>query len=749
MGEMETPEVATPSLMGRSTDGTESAGPSTIPDDVAEDVVKYRRSKEGKELVGWVLAEFEKARGARSQFEDIWRRNLAMYRNREYGEFPQGTLRKPGVSPDQAKRRQRRSINRLRSFVRTEHSKFVSQEPAVTVVPSSSEDMDFRAATAGEQVWRSISSASFLDVHYSQAAWWKVLTGNGFLKTYWDGTSIDPVSGEAGMIRFGAVTPFHLFVPDLRETSIEEQPFIFNGYTKTLAWARARYGKILDGVPAGDFKLDASKGPNPELKDYPESVTVMEVWVKPGAHKLLPDGGLLHLVGCTLVGITKTMPYMHGLYPYAHLSHLYTGGFYTDSSLDDLIDLQKEYNEVRTDISRASRQMGRPQLIVPKGSYTVAKHTNETGLVIEYTPGMTPPAPLPLAELPQYVLQQQDRILADFEDISGQHEVSRGQAPGRGVTAGTAIAYLQESDDQYLTPQYRNDERAFEKVARQSLELFVQYVPNPRKIKSVGDDRAFDMLMLSGADIRNGTDVRVEKGSSISTSQVARRAEIKEMFDMGLLTPEQAVAMLELGGSERIKETIDVARSKAQRENIRMKNLTEAEILPAEDDAVAQARQTLEPEAMADMVGPQVQEHFDSTGEFPDQEQMDGLFEQSLREAAPPLVQADDFDIHDLHIEVHNQFRMTQEYENLSDAAKDQFRRHVEQHEQYLMEAQQMQLDQALMGAAPPEEEPAEAPAEEDGPPVKEAPVGGPGTTTGTGASFGDGQPRGPRAPSL
>ena len=50
-------------------------------------------------------------------------------------------------------------------------------------------------------------------------------------------------------------------------------------------------------------------------------------------------------------------------------------------------------------------------------------------------------------------------------------------------------------------------------------------------------------MLLSGADIRNGTDVRVEKGSTISTSQVARRAEIKEMVGMGILTPEQVIML--------------------------------------------------------------------------------------------------------------------------------------------------------------------------------------------------------------
>lgn len=726
----ETPSSAATSPV-RSTDGTEGAGLSTIPEELAEDVKTYRESTEGKKLVAWVISEFTKARGARTSFETEWRRNLAFNRGDHSGGVRSGNHPSSTKTPDQARRRDRVEVNRIRNFVRTEHSKFVSQEPTVSVVPSSSEDSDFRAASAGEQVYRSAISAGFLDTHFSEAAWWKVLTGNGFIKTYWDGSSLDPVSGETGTIRYGSVTPFHLYVPDLREVSLEEQPFVFNGYTKTLAWAKRRYPDLKDAT-AGDVTMHAqiTNGVIPQVTSYPESVVVLEVWVKPGATEYLPDGGLLHIVGSFLVGITKTMPYQHGLYPYTHLTHLHTGGFYRDSSINDLVGLQREYNDLRTDLRRSARLMGRPQLAVQKGSYTAAKHTNEIGLLIEYNPGMQPPTPLVLPEVPAYVQSQQDRILADFDDLSGQHEVSRGQAPGRGVTAGTAIAYLQESDDQYLTPQYRADERAFEKIARQTLELFVQYVPEPRKIKSVGADRAFDTSLLSGADIRNGTDIRVEKGSTISTSQVARRAEIKEMVGMGLLTPEQGLELLELGGAERIKETFDIARGKAQRENIKMKNLTVADIMTENDEAVLAAQETLSDEEKLALIGPELaqplieeanagieeqdpmadpaadpmaaeegmgEDVYGAEGgepipEGPSDEEISMMIEDALREMTPPIIPADDFDVHELHIEIHNQYRMSQEYEQLPDEVKEQFEKHIAMHTEMAQQAQRSQF---------------------------------------------------------
>ena len=704
-GSATTPSSQAASLATRSSDGTESVGLSTIPADAAENVKAYRESDEGKKLVAWIFAEFEKAAEGRTQYDRDWRRNLLYYRRRQgEGGMSDFGARTGPTSPDQTKRRKKLKINRIRSFARTEHSKFVSQEPTITVVPASSEDGDFRAATAAEQVWRSAAATGYLEQHVSDTMWWKVLTGNGFLKTYWDGSSVDPVSKESGIIRYGAVTPFHFYVPDLREPSIEDQPYIFNGYVKTLAWAKQRYPKELEGCDNAMLSM-SRKMENPatsHLKEPPQSVVVLEVWVKPGAHKHLPEGGLLHFVGQLLVGITKTMPYNHGSYPYAHFGHLYTGAFYRDPSIDDLIELQDEYNDVRSDINRAARVAGRPQLTAQRGSYTVAKHTNEAGLVIEYNPGFQPPQPLPLVELPSYVPMQQDRILADFEDISGQHEVSRGQAPGSGVTAGTAIAYLQESDDQYLTPQYRSDERGFEKIAKQSLELFAQYVNLPRKIRSLGADRTFDTMMLAGADIRNGTDVRVEKGSTISTSQVAKRAEIKEMVGLGMITPAQGLDLLEMGGSERLRETVDIARSKAQRENTKMENLKVPDILKHEDDIVAESMANPDPAAMLDELGG---DELVASGVTPDQ--VPGMYEEQLRAQVPAMVQVDDFDLHTLHIDIHNQFRMSQAYEMLDPKVKAEFEKHIAMHNAALMQQQveQMQTQQGFPEAAPPSEE--------------------------------------------
>jgi hypothetical protein len=220
--------------------------------------------------------------------------------------------------------------------------------------------------------------------------------------------------------------------------------------------------------------------------------------------------------------------------------------------------LQREFNTLRSQISDAGNRMAKPQLVAQKGSIVPSKVTNEPGLVIEYKAGFAAPQPLQLSPLPQDYVEQQDRVLRDMEDIGGQHDVSRGNAPA-GVTAGTAIAFLQEADNAFRTPQYQNIEDGYSRIAQQTIENFVQFVDLKRKIKTIGADGAFDTMLLSGADLRNGTDIRIQRGSSVGTSKAAQDARIMDMFGMGLIDQPLALRLLEVGGAQKILDILQVA----------------------------------------------------------------------------------------------------------------------------------------------------------------------------------------------
>lgn len=698
------------------------------------DLYSFRESEEGKALTTWALNEFSRSRGYKTRKHHQWYTFMAFTFGHQWLDNISKKVPGSEGSPLKAKPSPayvgRRTVNRIRSFVRTEQSKFLSTLPSVTSVPSTSEEEDVRAAYAGEQVIESYFSKRKLRREYSKAVWWMILTGTGILKTWWDPSVVDKTSGQPGDIMYRSVTPYHIFVPDLREREIDDQAYIIQAQVKPLEWVKQQYGEELKGQvlnptqSSSNTLLDeAFYTLSDTHKSELDAVVILEMWVKPGTHPKLPNGGLLILAGEVLVGAyVDGMPYKHGEYPYTKFEHLSNDTFFADSPLTDLIELQKEFNDVRTNIGVAAKRMGNPQLLAQQGSIVPGRITNEPGQIITYRPGTPPPSPIPLQPLPEYVVNQLQQVVQDFEDLSGQHEVSKGSTP-TGVTAGTALAFLKETDDNYLTPQYQNIEDGFERIAVQTLSLFQQFVDVPRRVKVIGADGAFDSALLAGSDINGASDIRVEPGSSIGQSQAAKRAAIMDMFSVGILQdPNQALRLLEVGGAQKVLDTISVAEKKAQRENTKIKSLQTQEGQQLLEEHISSNVQ----EMVSEMAQSLSTEPDPETGMPPAPVGSEELMQNpevmsALSEQVPPFIPADDFDMHEIHIDVHNRYRMGQEYETLPDPVKAEFDKHVQMHEMLL---QQKMMEQLMMGGGMP-------PAGNEGGGAGD--VSGPGLTPDTG----------------
>lgn len=704
-----------------------STEPTKVPEASGFSLEQYKKGKDAEKAVAWIQSQYAKSKQARSSQQLQWTTNMAFFFGKQWSELTRSSMpegfRNQFILPKKPYYKQRQTINRTRSFVRSELAKFISSTPVISVVPGSSEDQDQRAAYAGEQAWESISAASRMTDHLARTAWWTIVTGTGFVKTWWDEDTIDKFSKKPGTIKMGNVTPFHLFVPDLREQDIDDQPYVIHAYVRSIEWCRTYYADALKGI---DLKGSATspnsivEGSTLNLSGSPvnDSVIVYEAWVKPGATQMFPEGAVVIVVDSTIVGMTMGFPYDHAMYPYTKFEHIPTSTFYADSPLVDTNALQKEYNTLRSEIHDAGKIMAKPQLLAQRGSIITAKMTNEPGSIIEYRQGFQPPTPLSLSPLPQYYVEQQDRVLSDWEDITGEKEVTRGSAPA-GVTAGTAINYLQEAANQYLTPQFKSIEAGVERIATQAVSLFIQYVDVQRSIKTIGADGAFDTLLLKGSDIATATDLRVEAGSSVPKSQAAKEARIMDMFSVGLLPADMALKLMDVGGVQKVMDTLNIAEKQAQRENTKMKMLTPQDIQKAEDTW----NQNIV-DAFNKNYGQQIT----------DISQIPPKLAQDIP-PAPPIVPVNDWDIHAQHIDTHNRYRMGQEFETLDPAVKNQFEEHVSQHQQYLMMAQQQQMMQQNPDSA-------EAPASpSDGgapPPDMTSPGGeamGPGAqTAGNGA---------------
>jgi Bacteriophage head to tail connecting protein len=623
----------------------------------------FRKNEENKALGVWTEGQFRKIKDARLAVERQWYINLSFYFGKQYTQFVNATMTNTGVrannflTPKAPPWRVRMTVNRVRPIIRTEIAKLTANRPSVYVVPATSEEQDKSAARAGEQIWNSAYRDHNINKVLRRALWWGTICGNAFIKEYWD-QSAGPVQQvnpklpamPIGDVKFEIVTPFHIGVPDLLCEDIEDQPYLIHSTVKDVNYVQRTYGVTVNPSASTDAIIETQYmnilgDANVNNKD---TVLCHEVWIKPGGHPLFPNGGMLTVIDSKVVQRIDQFPYPHGEYPFSKFDHVQSGKFYSDSIITDLVPLQRELNRTRSQVIESKNLMSKPQLLAPRGSIQARKITSEPGQVIEYAPGFTPPTPLPVQNLPSYVLQEIDRLVSDMDDISGQHEISRGQNPSQ-VTAYSALSYLQEQDESKLASSAASVEEFVEKLARLYLQYVVSYWDVPRMVRVVGRDKMIDAAQWKGSQIKGNTDIRVEAGSAIPQGKQQRQSFLLDLFKLGALPPEMLFELLEMNDLADANEEFITDKHQAVRENM---------LMMEQGDTVDIA--TLQPT-------------------------VDPVTGQELPPQIPQMFTANSYDNHAAHVQYHNNYRKSQEFALASDTVKTLFEMHVNMHQQALM----------------------------------------------------------------
>lgn len=707
-----------------------------------------------KEWASWANTAYVTCRNARIPFERQWYLNLAFESGRQYIS----PIEIPGVgfrltSPKSPPWRVRLVINKVRGAVRRETAKLTMNKPIPTVVPSTNEDEDYTAAQVGESLIKAAFMYSQFQKEYRSWVWWGTVCGTSYLKQYWDGGAkdwdamrlperpmvTDPNSGQQipvpddvvsripklksyletplpskGKIKVERVTPFHLYVPDLLNEDINNQPYVIHVMIKSPEWVRANFGF----EPAVDCRASSTIMNSATIiargsEDHLDSVMVKEVWIKPNGHKDFPEGGLLTIINDRCVQVSEKWPLPFAEYPFYPFNSIPTGGFYGDSPVTSLIPLQKEVNRTRSQAIEIKNTMGRPKLIYPQGSLNPKKISSEPGQSIAYIPGFEKPTVLPGVEVPSSFWNEIDQLSQEFDDISGQHEVSRGGVPNSQVTSGTAISFLSEQDDTMIAYAVASIESAIELLGKHYLYYAGTYWDDDRVIKVTGKDDAFEAIHWKKGVLKGNTDVRIQSGSALPQSKAAKIAIITEWMQNGFISPEVGLEFLEMGNSDRLINEFLVDKKQAQRENLKMAE-TPAAILKI----------MLEPAPSPDGQLPfEVADPNDPSGMKKNWMNGDGT-----PFVPRPPVPVNSWDNHEAHIRWHNQFRKGQEFEALADENKQAFELHVQLHQIALMgggvNAQGMGVMPNQQGALPaptdgnpnPAAGPAPAPMVDEGP---------------------------------
>jgi len=604
-------------------------------------------------LFTWLENEYQKCKNARHPIERKWYTNLAFYHGNQWMttyDSAYSDARFKMDIPQVPPWRVRMVVNKVRGFVRTEMAQLNSNRPTFTVAPATDSDEDQQKSKVAEQIVEAAYYTKKFQKTCQEVTFWTSVVGNGFFKVYWDLDS--SYGGKPGNICIECINPFYLFFPDYNTPSLEKQPYVIHAITRPKQYIVQKYGMTdVETITVEDLfrraAIDTVGTPNV----IPEQVLIREFWIKPNICPALPQGGYVQIIGNIITVVAQGNPYMHGQYPFCHVKHLESGGFYGVSLIEDLIPLQKEYNKNVSQLIENRNLMSRPKLLAPRGSVDVGMITDQPGQIIQYNAGFGPPTPLQIPPIPGYVIEELQIIQSDFNDVAGQTDFMRQDSAAR-LSSATAIAYIQEQDSSKMSLVIHSFEDALEKIGSQYLSLVLQFWDEPRMIKVAGTDKAVTSVMYKNTSIGDNTDVRVEAGSALPYNKGAKQALLMDLVKMGIIQPQDMLRVLDMRGIEKVSEAYNVSVQQAERENIKLAN-----------------------------------------GQF---------------------IPANAFDEHDIHMQIHNQYRRSESYEILPDQIKQLFAQHIRTHEMATAQAQQQQAMQQQPGQAPgPEQKQPKQPGQE------------------------------------
>ena len=519
-----------------------------------------------------------------------------------------------------------RTVNNLvEGAVRMELARMFRNRPQGTVIPENEDASAYQAARAADGVLEHITREYDLEEIDWEAALWAIFAGTGIIDVQWDpeagemveqadprdpleqdATATDPLMtaeemllgaprmGPQGDFRFRALGPFEFGVADLRRRRMEDQPFVMvtKSYTaeevferwgvEVQADAQATFSTfdqrmthiIQGGLMPNQGKGSFASGGNRSRAGDDEMVVVKETWIKPSFRA--PDGLVLVTGGGEILDMQPWPSHYRGNYPFAKIEYIpVPSSFWGKGMVQAQIPLQRRHNRANSILIEQMNLRNSVSTAVPQGT-KIRGALGGKATLYELPPGaqVQPNTIMPpdVGDLPQ----QEIELTRDaMSDITFQHEVSRGTTPPN-VRSGAAISALKEADDTVVSLAIRSLERAIEHRGNHILSIVKDQWDQERMVKVIGENGLLESTaMLSGEDV--GGHFHVQAGSAWPYSKSEKQQMVAQALEMGILGPEDAGRVLDMGGIRKPIIERDADHRHAKRENQQMEKLQEVD----------------------------------------------------------------------------------------------------------------------------------------------------------------------------
>jgi hypothetical protein len=227
----------------------------------------------------------------------------------------------------------------------------------------------------------------------------------------------------------------------------------------------------------------------------------------------------------------------------------------------------KVQNSLLSGMARNHGMLNAPKILAPEGAVDAKSWNNDMSMV--FYRGNVAPQVLQHQYVNQGELEFQGHCRDRSGKLAGIYDVSMGEPPA-GVTAASAIRYLDEQEMQRATPSISKRRRRILDITRLRINIMAQNYKESdnRTVRLVGENNEFIIRSFKKLALNSIVDVREENTPAIADTKSGAIADIIDLNavtqDNPAFTRNEIHRILDMGLDEQFKDetayAVDAAR---------------------------------------------------------------------------------------------------------------------------------------------------------------------------------------------
>lgn len=476
------------------------------------------------------------------------------------------------------------TINHIWPASRTIMAKLLSRELQFYVPPTGADDATIRAAKTSESILRSVHREHDWEGLREEASWavWK--GGTAAICVNWDSNAGTPLGILDDNREYGT--------GDTKEEALAITDFVVEPGVRNAETARWWIKAValppeqiqddfqLDWVPEPDASaalspfqrklitatLGGAAGTDASLR----LARVYTLYERPNTKN--KEGRIVSVVNDKVVD-NKPWPFpWKDRLNLVILRETRIEGFWNgDTVLKAARPVQRAINQSWSSIIEHMKLAGNARLFVPQSAVDMLEQMSDLpGEVIPYPDGTSPPEYASPPQMPTWWIEEPVRLKNEMDDILGNHDVSRGEAPGR-VDSALAISILIEQDSSPIGRLTKETGFAFGRLAEMVLRLYEANVKETRKATVKTPGQPARTIPWSGKHLKGQVLAEVPTDAIMPRSRAAQQAFADKALQGGLIRSlHEWYKLADIPMDTDLLEYVSPDIAKARRENAAM-----------------------------------------------------------------------------------------------------------------------------------------------------------------------------------